>query len=55
MLAGYTWSDTSSTSAGSPVSAGSVNSTANAIASSRAIPRTDSANPLSGVTFTSNT
>ena len=43
MLAGYTSGLTSATSAGRPVSAGSVNSAPNAIASSRATPRTDSA------------
>ena len=55
MLAGYTWSLTWLTSAGSPVSAGSVNSAPYAIASSRATPRIDSANPLSGVTLMSST
>ncbi len=55
MLAGYTCGLTSFTSAGRPASAGSVNWAPNAIASSRATPRTDSAKPLSGVTLMSST
>ncbi len=54
MLAGYTSADTRPTSAGRPTPAGSVNSTSNAIASSRATPRIDSAKPLSGVTLMSS-
>ena len=55
MLAGYTSPETWPTSDGSAVSAGSVKPASNAIASSLAMPRIDSANPLSGVTLTSST
>ena len=61
MLAGRMSPDTQPRSApspacaGSPASAGSVNGTPNAIASSRATPRTDTQSPRSGVTAMSST
>src|ERR1700722_20706066 len=55
MLAGYTSADSAVTSPGSPASAGAVYGTSNEVASSRATPRIDSAQPMVGVTAMAST